>query len=162
MITLQKLKSVVRYEPETGIFRNQARRGHLAPDAICGSPNGLGYIVVTIGRKHFLAHRLAWFYTYGTWPPEQIDHINLIRSDNRLENLRLASQRENQQNKPRYKNNTSGVKGVSWHRKNRNWRARIKVGEKYLHIGSFASKEEAAAAYAAAAERYFGQFARAA
>lgn len=162
MITAKELKELVSYDPETGDFFSRVRRHRLAPGDKCGSSDAHGYIVLIIHRTHYKAHRLAWLYMTGTWPEGQVDHKNLVKSDNRFENLRVASRSQNQHNKPRYRNNTSGFKGVYRHTQNGNWVARIKVGQKRLHIGSFATPEEAARAYQEAAKAHFGQFARAA
>lgn len=112
-----------------------------------------------INGKEYLEHRLAWFYTLGVWP-ERIDHVNGVKDDNRLSNLRECTIAENNQNRRRKKNNKSGHKGVSWHSYNKRWRSQITVQGKDTHLGYFLTKEEAADAYNDAALQHHGEFAR--
>jgi hypothetical protein len=97
---------------------------------------------------------------YGRWPRKGLDHINGCRDDNRIENLREATQSENMANVPRLKTNKSGVKGVSWHAGGRKWQAHIQKARKQHYLGLFETLEEAAAAYQEAAHRLHGSFAR--
>jgi hypothetical protein len=94
-------------------------------------------------------------------PGCQIDHKNGRRADNRLCNLRLATQSQQNMNSRRQSNNTSGAKGVSWCKREQKWRAYIKLNGKLKHLSYFDSKHKAAAAYRQAAKKYFGEFARA-
>lgn len=91
-------------------------------------------------------------------PTEQVDHINLNGLDNRRENLRLATHSQNQANGSRYKNNTSGYKGVRYHAHNKKWGARIQVDGKRIFLGLFDTPEEAHDEYCKVAKRYFGDF----
>lgn len=106
-----------------------------------------------------MEHRLAWFLHYGEWPTCQVDHINGDRHDNRISNLRLASSSENQRNRKRPKNNTSGYKGVSWIEHYQMWQATIKFDGKNKYLGRFDTPEEASDAYNKAALRHHGEFA---
>lgn len=117
-----------------------------------------GYRVVGFARRRILAHRIVWAITYGRWPRLQIDHINGIRDDNRLANLREATARQNVCNTPARKSSKSGIKGVSQH--GNRWRASISLDGKTHRLGTFATAEEASAAYADAAQRLHGEFAR--
>lgn len=103
-----------------------------------------GYVRACVDGVLYYAHRLAWLHHHGEWPAEQLDHINGDRQDNRIANLRLASQLENHQNRKLQRNNVSGHPGV-YFEKGR-WRARIKVQQKYRHLGTFDTFEEARAA----------------
>lgn len=111
-----------------------------------------GYLRVSIGRKRYKAHRVAWAIYYGEWPEDQIDHINGVRDDNRLSNLRAATNTENARNRRLPENSMSGVLGVRWD-KNR-WVWRVEIGDRYL--GSFESFRDAYAVRkeAEAAEGY--------
>jgi hypothetical protein len=104
-------------------------------------------------------HRLAWFYMKGVWPKGDIDHIKGDKSDNRITNLREATTSQNKANERIRVNNTSGYKGVTWHRKRRKWEAHIGVNGKGLTLGYFDSPERAFIAYMKAAWDHFGDFA---
>lgn len=107
-------------------------------------------------RKSIQMHREIMNCSTG----KEIDHINGNRLDNRKENLRICTSQQNQFNLKRRINNTSGYKGVSWHKKDKKWRARIKADNKYIFLGNFDSKNKAAKAYDTAAKQYFGEYAR--
>lgn len=94
-------------------------------------------MIFRVDVTSYKAHRLAWLYIYGEWPSDQIDHINHIRTDNRIKNLRDASSYENSKNQSIPKNNTSGVLGVGWNKLGRKWRSNISVNGKRLHLGCF-------------------------
>jgi hypothetical protein len=112
-----------------------------------------GYILNFVKGKIYREHRLIWMYVYGEMPNGMLDHINRIKSDNRIENLRIVSFSENRQNIGKLSNNKSGFKGVWFHKVNKNWCASISVDKKNCHIGSFATKEEAYEAYKTYAEK---------
>lgn len=118
-----------------------------------------GYRRVKFDNKLYLAHRLAWFLHHGEWPTRTLDHINEIKADNRLANLRLATRNQNGYNKGKPKTNTSGYKGVHWHKRDKHWRAQIAFDGKHVNLGGFATAEEAYVAYCTAAAKYHGEFA---
>lgn len=150
----------VKYDPDTGEFVRTERRGRHPSGVIRGSIDSYGYRQICLAGRYFLAHRLAWFWTFKEWPDCDIDHINGDRSDNRIVNLRLASRSQNGGNTRKSAANTSGFKGVSL--QNGRWKAQICFNRKKLHIGMFATPEAAHAAYLAEARRLFGEFARSA
>jgi hypothetical protein len=117
-----------------------------------GSLTQDGYITVCYEYEAYKAHRVIWCLHYGYWPAEQIDHINGVRHDNRLENLREATILENRIFIS--KNNTSGIVGVSWHSPSGKWQAHIKINYKHINLGYFASKNLAIAARKAAEVKY--------
>lgn len=142
-----KLLSEVLYDPETGLFTsNRKRRGRVPKNPHLGDVNYDGYIRITVLGRRYYAHRLAWFYAHGCWPTEQLDHRNGIRSDNRIANLREASQSGNQQNKVTQRNNTSGCIGVTWSKRKRKWLAKIGVGGEMKYLGSFGLFDDAVSA----------------
>ena len=94
-----------------------------------------------------MAHRLAWLYIYGIMPSEQIDHINHDKADNRIENLREATNQQNQFNKPKSKYSKSNYKGISFHKKSNKWLAQININKVNTYLGIFDTEEEAALAY---------------
>lgn len=152
--TFEQVSSVLRYEEETGCVV-RLKTGKLA-----GKSSHRGYRKVLILGKMYYCHRVAWLLHYGYWPNGQLDHIDCDTSNNRISNLRIATQAMNNANQRRRLNNTSGVKGVSFHRRAGKWEAKIKVGGKSLHLGSFDTIEQAASAREAAAKIHFGEFAR--
>lgn len=163
MITAERAREAFDYDPVTGVFywRIQPRQGVNVGD-VAGTPDSYGYHILRIDRGQFKAHRVAWLYVYGHWPNEQIDHVNGVRSDNRIVNLRLASHSQNRANTKMHADNKCGYKGVRYqrHTKKNPWRAQISYGGTTHHIGNFPTPEEAHAAYCAAAQRVFGDFAR--
>jgi len=156
-----RLRELFSYDPDTGVFRyiKSPYRGHLV-GSVAGTKTLSGYSKIVIGGREYRAHRIAWLWMTGAWPKGEIDNINLDKSDNRWCNLRLATGSQNTANTRAKPFNKSGVKGVCWHKLARKWRATITVNRKQHHLGFFCTLESAAAAYAAAAEQHFGEFAR--
>lgn len=145
-LTQARLKELLKYDPETGEFtRRLGRRGYAAGTR-AGTAHPEGYIVITIDRVRYLAHRLAWFYIHGVWPPADTDHINGKRADNRIANLRCATRAENSQNvRCSRRGSELGVLGVSRNRDK--FRACIRIAGVPTHLGTFPTIEEAEQAY---------------
>ena len=163
------LRKLLTYEPETGklfwkerpreMFESQ--RDFSAWNARFSGKEGLGSIG-TNGYKHgaiknktFNTHRVVWCLCYGEWPGQNIDHVNGVRTDNSISNLRNVSHAENQKNQKRSKRNTSGHTGVHWLTGVGKWYAQIMAGRQKYHLGYFDRLEDAVAARRAA-EREFG------
>lgn len=103
-----------------------------------------GYVIISIDGAFYLAHRLAWLAVYGVMPEFQIDHINGVPSDNRLRNLREATNAQNNQNKRRPQvNNTSGYLGVTFDKQHMRWRAQVKINGRKIYCGLFDTAESA-------------------
>ena len=155
-LTVETLRTLLDYEPETGIFRWRVQPSRsVKAGAVAGSVNSLGYILIRVNGTNFAAHRLAWLYTHRVMPTHDIDHINGDKRDNRIANLRDVSQSMNQQNQTRpQKRGTSGYRGVSWHKRAKRWWARIKINGRNKHLGYFSNPEDANAAYLAAKLRF--------
>lgn len=163
VIRADEVRALLNYDPENGSFTwVPARKGTRGRGQEAGTVNSNGYVQICIGGRIHLAHRLAWLYVHGEYPPTglQIDHINGDRSDNRITNLRLATNGQNMANRRIQKHNTSGVKGVCWFKPYGKWRVRVKDNGRERHIGYFDRIEDAAAAYREAAAKYHGEFAR--
>lgn len=161
-MTHEDLIKILRYEEDTGEFYWRDPHCRRLRDAPAGTWHPRGYRTVTVMQKRYLAHRLAWFYVNGEWP-SQIDHINGIRTDNRIANLRTSTQSLNNANCRLRKDSTSGAKGVSFCKIKKLWLARIKPpGKARVSLGYFDNVADAALAYSNAAKEYFGEFARAA
>jgi len=120
----------------------------------CLDPNG--YIYIAIDKKDYAAHRIAWIYVHGEEPSGELDHINLVKSDNCIKNLRIATHAQNCANRKRRSDNTTGYKGV--YRERGKYRSYIVVQGRNHRIGTFHTPEEAARAYADAARKYAGEF----
>lgn len=162
MPSIEWLNERFTYEPATGLLRHRKWTGGTAhAGTVAGARLKSGYIRVACQGDYYLAHRLIWKMMTGDDPPAEIDHIDGLRANNRWSNLRCASRAENSHNTRRPSTNTSGFKGVYWHEKAAKWRAVIKNGgDTPIHLGYFTRPEDAHAAYRAAAERMFGEFAR--
>jgi hypothetical protein len=159
MITQAELKEMLDYSPDTGIFiwiKPTSLRTRKGTEA--GHIGNHGYRGIRIHRRMYMCHRLAWLYVYGDFPKNKIDHINMVRTDNRIENLREATQAENMFNTGLRVNNQHGYKGVSLDKRDMRWNARAKVNYKQIHLGRFATKEEAAMAYEDFAKANHGEF----
>ena len=118
-----------------------------------------GYLRGEIRGRKYRAHRVIWQMVYGDWPDGQIDHVNGDRADNRIANLRAATNAENQWNTRVRSDSTSGVKGVTWNKQRSKWQARIEVSGRRIHIGLFDDLRAASIARDAAARRLHGAFA---
>ncbi|MCK4792503.1 MAG: HNH endonuclease [Desulfobacteraceae bacterium] len=153
MLTQKELKEVLNYNLETGELVWRISRGTRKAGDIAGTLNALGYVVIRIKGKLYLAHRLAWFIEHGRWPKE-IDHINHGKADNRWVNLREITHQENMMNQPLRKSNTSGVCGVDWHKRDNKWRSKIMIDGKTLHLGYFTDKLDAITARKEAENKY--------
>jgi hypothetical protein len=154
-VTAERLRELLDYNPATGVFKWKLSYRMRRKGLVAGRRHGGWYWCIRVDSREYLAHRLAWLYVYGRWPLDQIDHINGIRFDNRIANLREATNSQNKQNR---KPKVAGLKGV-YRQKNR-WRARITINRRCLYLGTFSTPEAASAAYREAAIKHFGEFAR--
>jgi hypothetical protein len=155
-LTAEQLRELLCYDTETGVFTRRVASGYRGchrAGMVLGTPSH-GYLQVSVSGRRYQAHRLAWLYVHGTWPANEIDHINGVRSDNRIANLRALTHAENGQNLRRAKShNKSGMLGIRWRDESRQWQARICVGGKTTYLGKFSTPEEAYAAYIDAKRR---------
>jgi hypothetical protein len=160
-LTAERLREQLDYDPETGVFvwkvANSMRvkvgqhAGHIAES---------GYRLIHCFGRIWRAHHLAWLHVYGKLPDKEVDHRDGNRANNAILNLRLATRTQNSWNCGLQRNNTTGLKGIYLARKVGLYRARIKVEGKTIDLGYHGTKEEAHAAYCAAALKYHGEFAR--
>ena len=155
-LTAEYLRSVLHYDPETGIFTRKVRTSRrVKVGDIAGYPDGHGYLQIRVQSRLYKAHRLAWLYTYGERPKGQIDHINRNRSDNRIANLRDVSHKQNQQNSGKRHDNKSGHTGIYWYKQSFKWRACIMHNYKLIHLGYYNTIEEAIYARKAGEKLYW-------
>lgn len=155
MITQSELKMLLTYDPETGIFYwNEPPRGRVR-GSVAGSVRANGYWRIMLGRKEYLAHRLAWLYMNGYFP-DQVDHINHARCDNRMCNLRQADATLNNRNKSLQINNELGVRGVRKNKNCKTYRTAIYRDGRTIHLGNFKEIADASAAYEKAKRELHG------
>lgn len=143
MLTQTRLQELMHYDPETGVFTNIKARKKISVGSIAGYTCWRGYVHMTIDRKPYLAHRLAWLYMTGKWPDFEIDHENHKRNDNRFTNLVEKTTAQNNKNLSLRRTNKSGVTGVRWSPHAKAWIARIHADGKEYSLGHFANKDEA-------------------
>jgi hypothetical protein len=159
-LTADFLRSILDYAPDTGVLSwcadlNRPGRAF----GLAGTISRSGYIQIGINNKLYLGHRIAWLHFHGKWPKQFLDHANGNRTDNRIVNLREASRADNNRNRALSAHNSSGFKGVVV-RPDGRISARIGMDGKQIHLGYFASLQDANSAYEAEAKRIFGEFFR--
>jgi hypothetical protein len=165
-IDVEYLKTRITYCPETGDITHLPKSNSKGNDSwnsrfankSAGRTRTDGYHLVSIDGIHYLAHVLAYAWMTGALPTGEIDHINMVKNDNRWANLRTATHSENMCNKPLYCNNTSGFKGVNFDKRTSKWWVSIKANKITYYLGVFATIEEAAVVRQKAAERLHGKF----
>lgn len=169
-VSPERLVSLLNYNPHTGLFIWKERAGddavtrrwnsnYAGKPAGCSS-GGSGYIRISIDGCSYQSHRIAWAMFHGRWPTSYIDHISGDKHDNRIANLREASPEQNSRNSKVSSRNSSGFKGVSWHKKDKYWRAVIHAQGKQIRLGTFDNPESAARAYEQASIKYHGAYRR--
>lgn len=153
-LTYEQVSELLSYDPLTGdLYWKHAGPGR-KPGLTAGYRHHKGYTDITIDRHGHRAHRVAWLLSYGTWPSGHIDHINGVRDDNRLANLRAATREVNAQNLHSARTDSqTGVLGVGWHAKAGKFRARIRANGKRVELGYFSDTVAAHAAYLEAKRR---------
>jgi hypothetical protein len=160
-LTHEELRMRLQYDPTTGEFKrlSQRRGSHARFENPCSLRDG--YYRICVNGKVYSAHRLAWFYMTGAWPPlgTEIDHIDRVKTNNAWSNLRLSTRQQNAANLSAKRSSRSGLKGVSWNAKRCRWQASVTCGGKSHYLGLFATASEARAAYLAKASELFGEFA---
>lgn len=171
ILTAAHLRSLLHYNPDSGVFtwlkRSGTTRGErvfntqfagLEAGSVC-KHHGYKFIMIGGHRgRNYRAHRLAWLYMTGEWPCDEIGHKECDRSDTRWASIRAATHSQNHANAKIQKNNTSGFKSV--HKNGDCWGSRITVRGEHIWLGTFPTRQAAAVAYLTAAKKHFGEFAR--
>lgn len=163
MLTVKRLKELLKYDPHTGVFiwLIQTNRSQTKPGDRAGRVNATtGRCEIGVDGKRYISARLAWFYMTGRWPVGEVDHADTNPLNDRWKNLRLATRGQNEANKGLSRRNTSGMKGVSWDRNRQKWKAQIAANGKNRLIGRFETPDAAQAAYARELISLHGKFAR--
>ena len=159
MLTAERVRELLDYDPETGVFTWKVSRGRAPKGAMAGKNDPRGYLMIRVDRRGCWAHRLAYLYMTGAMPAADVDHINRDKSDNRWANLRAASRSDNLANASQRPGSASGYRGVTWDRNGNCWSVRIFARGKRVHVGQFRDKVDAAKAHARAMIELFGDFA---
>lgn len=157
-LTVDRVRALLHYDPETGVFTNRVARSPRAPvGAVSGNENvhGKRWVICIDGHRDVMAHRLAWLYMTGRWPEREVDHIDGNGLNNRWKNLRQVSREENMQNLRRaHRDSQTGLLGVTLHDDGVRYRARIRENGRTRHLGLYATPHEAHAAYVRAKRAY--------
>jgi hypothetical protein len=156
---LAKLSEQLAYDPETGVFTWVVSKRKVKAGSIAGS-RGPGYVTIFFEGKKYYAHRLAWLFTHGEFPPQLIDHINGDQRDNRISNLRAATVSQNKRNSKVQRSSKSGVKGVWWCARIKKWQAQATYLGRKNNLGYYCTAEEAQQAYIAFVNRVEPGFCR--
>lgn len=167
---LRKLRGMLKYMPRKGVFvwliHKQSHGGKVHPGALAGTysedSKGAKRVCITADGKCYKAHRLAFLFVTGKWPPRKldVDHEDGDGWNNKWTNLRTATRGQNNHNNHRIRSdNKSGKAGVSWAKQNKKWLARVKVDGKVIHLGHYGKLEAAIAARRAGELKYFGKYA---
>lgn len=151
LVWIERVKAALDYDSTTGVLTwKHSPQGRVANGSVAGNVRPDGYLQVRFERRMYLAHRLAWAIHTGALPVLDIDHINRVKDDNRIANLRATNHQQNMCNKSAYRNNTSGHVGVYWLAERSCWVAKIRVNKKLIHLGYFKDLTAATAARAEA------------
>jgi hypothetical protein len=155
ILTQEYLRSLFDYDAETGVLTRKictANRHKLGE--IVGYSGARGYRQAMAGGRKYMVHNLIWMWVHGKFPEGVIDHINRVRHDNRLANLREVTRSENNHNMSISSANWSGFTGAAWDKSRSQWLASIRANGKQHHLGRFNTPQEASAAYLAAKAVY--------
>lgn len=154
-LTADLARELFDYDPLTGVLTWKVSRGKIKKGTPAGYVNTVGYRVTMVNGKGYLNHRLAWLLATGKWPAMEIDHVNGVRDDNRICNLRDVSSSANKENvrTARSSNKTTGLLGASLYKRDGTYAAQITVGRKVTCLGRFATPEEAHLVYLDAKRR---------
>lgn len=154
LISVDRVRELLCLDEATGVLTWRIARGKMAAGSLAGTPQNAGYRQVRLDGVRILEHRVIWLMVHGSWPQGDVDHINGIRSDNRPGNLRDVSRLVNLQNQRRpHQIGTSGRLGVTWDKRNKFWKAAIRVNGRSKHLGRFDDLDAASAAYIQAKRR---------
>lgn len=172
-ISVEDLRQLISYNPETGRLtwlsrplqfckseRDQKRWNSRCAGKFISTPDAFGYLRFKLFNILYKEHRVCWALYYGEWPPQNmhIDHINNNPSDNRIQNLRLATPSENSMNQGKPRSGTSSFKGVYWNSNAGKWASKIMCEGDYTYLGFFSTEEDAHLAYCQAGRELHGEF----
>jgi hypothetical protein len=142
VLTQDRLKELLDYDSNTGIFTQKSSRDMIRSP---GSINTDGYLLIRVDNHSYSAHRLAWLFMTGKFPDGALDHINGNRADNRIDNLREVTNRQNAQNRSCHRE--GHLPGTTFIAKSQKWKSQIRINGKRKHLGYYDSQEEAHKVY---------------
>lgn len=160
-ISVGRLSELLEYDAASGLLTWVSPTSHRVSVGDVAGSDDKGHLIVGIDGVKIYAHRVAWAMHFGEWPDNFIDHIDGDVTNNAISNLRVATHAENMANSKKSIRNSSGFKGVHFHKQSKKWRARIRANGAHHSLGLFDAPEEAHMAYMDAALRMKGEFARA-
>lgn len=160
LLTADRLRELLHYDPSTGLFTWRTTTAKKTRGKRGGHRGDNGYLLLGVDGNNYRVHRLAWLYVYGRWPDGDLDHIDGDPSNNRIANLREATDAQNLANSKKPITNQSGYKGVSWHADAQKWQVHIRHKGRSIALGLFTDPVVAHAAYCKAARDLKGNFAR--
>lgn len=161
--SIETIRATFDYDPVTGAIRWKVRPAYcIQVGDTAGAIDRQGYLRIQFKGRQYQGHHIAWAHHFGEPPPDRLDHRNLHKADNRIENLRPATPSQNNGNHPAKVGTSSKLKGVCWNKQCRRWQAQIKVRGKSIYLGLFEDEMKAHEAYVASAKLHFGEYARAA
>lgn len=158
-LTEEQLKQILHYDPDKGVWTWLVSRGRIPKGSVAGTICAIeGYRRISINHRRYRSGRLAFFYMTGRWP-EQVDHINRIRDDDRWINLRDADNSQNNSNRDLQKNNVSGCSGVCWSKRCKKWQVQVGINGRNIYLGMYEDKELADLVSVEAKSKYHREFA---
>ena len=146
-MTQSRLKELLHYDPETGVFVWKVAHPRVRAGGRAGSISSRGYVRIRISGKDYWAHRLAWLYIHGDFPKNEVDHKDGDKTNNRIDNLRDCTHAQNHQNRVSMPGSSSKYPGVSWYKNSKKWRAKIVLHGKDKYLGLYESEVDAYKAY---------------
>jgi hypothetical protein len=155
-LSAERARDLLSYDPTTGLltWRVKPLYRPIKPGDVAGHVMKRGYLTVTIAGQAYYGHRLCWLIHHGEWPDRELDHVNGVRTDNRIENLRPATRSQNSQNRgATAKRNKSGLLGVAWDEQAQKWQVKLTLNGKVTWVGRYSDKGQAAEAYREAKTR---------
>lgn len=155
-LNAERLRELLHYDPATGLFRRKIRTSNrIKAGDVAGTGKGKRYVLICVDGVQYRAHRLAWLYVHGKWPRNDLDHEDRDKKNNRIDNLRPATRKENMENALAPRNSKTGVRGVYWDSERKMWAATIHHHKKTISGGRFASIAEAISARKLLEARFF-------
>ena len=155
-LDLSILKKYLNYDKISGHFSWAIDYANYSKNDIAGSLSSSGYVSIMLFGKNYRANRLAWYYYYGVWPTLEIDHINLNKADNSIDNLREATRSQNKQNTKNFFSNKEGFRGV--YASGKKFKTSIKINGIAIYLGTYTTKEKASLVYENKAKEVHGEF----